>query len=181
MVLSSCYLHQRYRMVEPASGSRHVIRVSPSTSSIRPFVVGAILRGITFTPPVYKSFIDLQEHLHRNICRRRTLVAIGTHDLSTIEGPFRYTADAPETIHFSPLTSDDGRVFGGKELMDFYRTNDTVKHLKPYTDIIYDSPVYPVIYDSKGIVLSLPPIINGRHSRYVTKVQEEMVRWGLPI
>ena len=36
------------------------------------------------------SFIDLQDKLHQNICRRRTLVAIGTHDLDTIEGPFTY-------------------------------------------------------------------------------------------
>src|SRR5690606_30819049 len=40
-----------------------------------------------------------------------------------------------------------------------------VKHLKPYTEIIYDSPVYPVIYDSNNTVLSLPPVINSRHSR----------------
>lgn len=31
--------------------------------------------------------------------------------------------------------------------------------------IIRDSPVYPVIYDSNGVVLSLPPIINGDHSK----------------
>lgn len=36
------------------------------------------------------SFIDLQDKLHQNICRRRTLVAIGTHDLDTIQGPFTY-------------------------------------------------------------------------------------------
>ena len=38
-------------------------------------------------------------------------------------------------------------------------------HLKPYVDIIRTSPVYPVIYDSKRRVLSLPPIINGNHSK----------------
>ena len=33
-------------------------------------------------------------------------------------------------------------------------------------DLIFrDSPVYPVIYDSKDVVLSLPPIINGEHSK----------------
>lgn len=36
------------------------------------------------------SFLDLQEKLHFNICRRRTLVAIGTHDLDTLEPPFTY-------------------------------------------------------------------------------------------
>jgi len=37
--------------------------------------------------------------------------------------------------------------------------------LKQYLPIIKDSPVYPVIYDSKGVVLSMPPIINGDHSK----------------
>jgi len=88
--------------------------VKESTQSIRPFVVGAVLRGITFTPTTYKSFIDLQEHLHRNICRRRTLVAIGTHDLNTLTPPFYYHADPPSDIKFVPLTADDGREFEGE-------------------------------------------------------------------
>ena len=37
----------------------------------------------------YESFIDLQDKLHHNLCRQRKFVAIGTHDLDTIEGPFR--------------------------------------------------------------------------------------------
>lgn len=47
--------------------------------------------------------------------------------------------------------------------MDFYRNpaNDC-KHLMPYTDLIYDSPVIPVLVDSEGTVLSLPPLINGK-------------------
>ena len=138
-------------------------------------MVAAILRDIEFTPRVYKSFIDLQEHLHRNICRRRTLASIGTHDLDKIEGPFRYSAEAPESFHFSPLTSEDGRVFSGRELIDFYRTDDTVKHLKTYTDIIYESPVYPVLTDAKGLVMSLPPIINGRHSRITLETRNVFI------
>ena len=37
--------------------------------------------------------------------------------------------------------------------------------MKQYLHIIKDSPVYPVIYDSNGVVLSMPPIINGDHSK----------------
>ena len=36
------------------------------------------------------------------------------------------------------------RSFKAGELLDFYRADASVKHIKPYTDIIYDSPVYPV-------------------------------------
>ena len=35
-------------------------------------------------------------------------------------------------------------------------------HLKPYLHIIQDKPVYPIIYDKNGVVLSMPPIINGK-------------------
>ena len=139
--------------------------VETSTAQIRPYVVCGVLRGVNFNKHTYKSFIDLQEKLHQNICRKRTYVAIGTHDLDTLVGPFKYQALAPEAINFVPLTEDNGRSFGAKELLDFYRENPAGKHLKPYTDIIYDSPVYPVITDSAGTVLSLPPIINGKHSR----------------
>ena len=41
----------------------------------------------------------------------------------------------------------------------------THAQLKQYLPIIRDSKVYPIIYDSKGVVLSMPPIINGYHSR----------------
>ena len=44
-------------------------------------------------------------------------------------------------------------------------------HLKPYLPIIRDSPVYPVIRDSKGVVLSMPPIINGDHSKISLKTK----------
>ena len=50
-------------------------------------------RELSLTSPFqarYDSFIDLQDKLHQNLARKRTLVAIGTHDLDKIKGPFRY-------------------------------------------------------------------------------------------
>lgn len=41
----------------------------------------------------------------------------------------------------------------------------SVKHIRPYVDIIADKPVYPLIVDSNDTVLSMPPIINGEHSK----------------
>ena len=37
------------------------------------------------------------------VSRKRSLVAIGTHDLDTVEGPFTYEALPPEQIKFKPL------------------------------------------------------------------------------
>jgi phenylalanyl-tRNA synthetase beta chain len=136
----------------------------PNTDKIRPYVVCAILRDITFTQDRYNSFIELQDQLHRNLCRNRTLVAIGTHDYDTITGPFSYDARDPTVIEFNPLTHAD-KSFNGKELMEFYETDPSCKHLKPFVPIIKDSPVYPVVLDSNEVVLSLPPIINGDRSK----------------
>ena len=36
----------------------------PATADVRPFVIGAVLRGITMTPDRYQSFIDLQVACH---------------------------------------------------------------------------------------------------------------------
>ncbi|CAG8617456.1 5989_t:CDS:2, partial [Diversispora eburnea] len=92
--------------------------------------------------------------------RKRTLVAIGTHDMDTLKGPFTYEALPPKEINFCPLNQT--KKFNAEELMTFYE-ND--KHLGKFLHIIRDSPVYPVIYDSNRVVCSMPPIINGDHSK----------------
>jgi phenylalanyl-tRNA synthetase beta chain len=148
-----------FRAVEPASGTREKMVVKSSAMLVRPFVVCAVLRGVTFTKARYESFIDLQDKLHQNICRRRSLVAIGTHDLSKIQGPFTYEAQLPEEIEFVPLKQD--KKFNAKELMEFYKQDQKLKH---FLHIIEGSAVFPVVRDADGTVLSLPPIINGAQS-----------------
>lgn len=140
--------------------------VKNATSTVRPFVVCAILKDVTFTQERYNSFIELQDQLHRNLCRQRTLVAIGTHDMDTVQGPFSYDARKPTDITFVPLThSSTGQSFNAKELLECYETDASCKHLKPYVPIIKDSPLYPVVLDANETVMSLPPIINGSPSK----------------
>ncbi|OJJ60185.1 hypothetical protein ASPSYDRAFT_148400 [Aspergillus sydowii CBS 593.65] len=150
----------KYKLVKPPSGELEKIIVKEDTMKIRPLVSGAILRNVTFDPARYESFIALQDKLHQNLARQRTLVSIGTHDLDTIKGPFTYEALPPKDIRFVPLNQT--KELNGEELMAFY---DKDKHLGKYLHIIRDSPVYPVIYDANRTVCSLPPIINGDHSK----------------
>ncbi|KAF2092092.1 phenylalanyl-tRNA synthetase [Saccharata proteae CBS 121410] len=149
-----------FRCVAPAGGELQVMNVDKETARIRPLVSCAVLRNIKFTKSRYESFIALQDKLHQNLARQRTLVSIGTHDLDTIKGPFSYEAHPPEEIEFIPLNQQ--KKMNAKQMMEFY---DKDKHLGRYLHIIRDSPVYPVIYDSNRTVLSLPPIINGDHSK----------------
>lgn len=136
------------------------INVNPSVANVRPYIVGAILRNITFTCDSYMSFIDLQDKLHQNICRKRSLVAIGTHDYDTIQGPFTYEAKAPQDIKFVPL--NEAQEYTAEGLMTLYANH---AQLKQYLPIIKDQALYPVITDFNGVVLSLPPIINSDNSK----------------
>ncbi|KAH0830923.1 phenylalanine-tRNA ligase, beta subunit [Fonsecaea monophora] len=150
----------KYVLKAPPTGEIQTITVSKDCERIRPYVSGAILRNINFDQARYESFIDLQDKLHQNLARQRTLVSIGTHDLDTIKGPFTYEALPPKDIKFVPLNQT--KQMNGEELMQFYEKD---KHLGRFLHIIRDSSVYPVIYDSNRNVCSLPPIINGDLSK----------------
>ncbi|CAF4139473.1 unnamed protein product [Rotaria sp. Silwood2] len=82
------------------------LELNDITQRIRPIVVCAVLRNIKFNSASYNSFIKLQEKLHLNLCRNRTLVAIGTHDLDTIQPSFIYNAREPKQIKFHSLNQE---------------------------------------------------------------------------
>ena len=139
-------------------GSERLI-VDKSVNSVRPYCVGPVLRNIKFDQEVYNSFILLQDKLHQNIGRERSLVAIGTHDLDTIQGPFKYQALPPNEIKFKALNQENEMCV--PEMFEGFKQT----YLKPYVQLLENSPVYPLITDKNGIILSLPPVINGDHSK----------------
>lgn len=71
-----------------------------------------------------------------------------------------YDAKSPADIKFVPL--DKTEEMDANRLMEFYEKDS---HLRDFLPIIRDSPVYPVITDANNVVCSLPPIINGDHSK----------------
>ncbi|RCK59185.1 Phenylalanine--tRNA ligase beta subunit [Candida viswanathii] len=136
------------------------LTIKESTLPIRQYAASAILRNVVLDERAYESFIALQDKLHSNLCRNRTLVAIGTHDLDTLTPPFTYEALAPKDINFVPLNQT--KEMNGEELMEFYEKD---KNIGKFLHIIKDSPVYPVMLDANRTVASLPPIINSDHSK----------------
>ena len=101
-----------------------------------------------------------QDRLHQNLCRQRSLVAIGTHDLSAVRAPLTYEALPPAAVRFVPLKQD--REWAADELLAHYAAHDL--KLKRYVPLIQGSVVVPVVLDADRRVLSLPPVINGAAS-----------------
>ena len=80
---------------------------------------------------------------------------MGTHDYDKISGPITYEALPPKDIVFKALKQE--KEMNCDELFDVLRQD---QKLKKFLHIIEDKPLYPVFFDSKRTVLSLPPIIN---------------------
>ncbi|KAA1118119.1 phenylalanine--tRNA ligase subunit beta [Puccinia graminis f. sp. tritici] len=162
-----------YSLIIPPPEQQWKAYVRKETSQIRPFFASAILRGVQFDEQRYKDFIELQDKLHGNLCRKRTLVAIGTHDLSTIDHTNKvisYEARPPKEIKFAPLNKET--EYDATQLMTLYESD---KHLSKYLHIIRDSPLYPIIYDNSRTVLSMPPIINSNKTKITLDTRDVFI------
>jgi phenylalanyl-tRNA synthetase beta subunit len=143
-----------------------------------------VLRGIHFTPILLRRFLDLQEKLHENACRRRIYVAIGTHDLSTITPPFYYRGEEQNKVIFVPLhitltsptvplPSSDKITFSAPDLYNYYETNKLP--LSKYTYLLKNAERIPVFRDSQNIILSVPPLVNGEHTKCTVTTKDVFV------
>ena len=140
--------------------NERVLIVEKSVDPVRPFGLAAILKGISFTDDTLRGFMELQEKLHNNICRGRKLVSMGTHDLDTIKGPFYYRALKPEEFKFVPLNRTE--EVDGNGMMKVLKEDPK---LGKYLYLLEKSDKYPLMMDSNGVVMSVPPIINSQHTK----------------
>jgi len=134
----------------------------------RPYVTGAVVRGLDFDAESLESLIQVQEKLHATMGRQRAKGAIGVHDLVALKGTagtageksIRYTAMDPDEETFVPLESDEELT--PREVTERHHMGSD------YADLVADLDSYPAIYDDLGL-FSFPPVINGRR----TEVSEQ--------
>ena len=134
----------------------YVAIVDEKTQVIRPFFVCAVAKGVEFSDSLIRSIIQLQEKLHVTHGRKRRKVAIGLHNLKPIQFPVTFTTKPPE-FKFRPL--------GERFEKDLHWMLTEMKTGVEYAWILEGAAEYPMITDAKGMVLSMPPIINGEYTR----------------
>lgn len=130
------------------------VEVDDSVDEVRPFIGGAIVRDLELSRKKINGLIQLQEKLHETVGRRRDKLAIGLHDLHSVEPPFTYKAVEPEKVSFTPLEYDKDMQLG--EILDEHEKG------RKYSWILEDEERYPIIEDKENRVLSFPPIINNQ-------------------
>ncbi|MFB6186750.1 MAG: phenylalanine--tRNA ligase subunit beta, partial [Halobacteriaceae archaeon] len=154
------------------------IEVEESVPDQRPYVTGAIVRGIELDAKILDSVIQLQEKLHATMGRTRDKGAIGIHDLTMLRGePLEgaepreenveksiiYRGIEPDGDVFVPLDSD--QELTPKEVLTEHSTG------QEYADLVDEYDMYPAIYDDIGL-FSFPPVINGRRTEVTTDTRD---------
>jgi len=148
--------------------------VDDSVPDERPYVTGAVIRGVDLDDDALDSLIQLQEKLHATMGRKRAKGAIGIHDLTMLKGAaygddgnsITYRGVDPEGDRFVPLDTD--REMTPADVLESHPTGET------YAPLVDEYDRYPAIYDELGL-FSFPPVINGRRTEVSTDSRELFV------
>ncbi|AEK72550.1 phenylalanyl-tRNA synthetase subunit beta [Thermococcus sp. 4557] len=135
------------------------VYVDEKLKDIRPYGLYAIVEGLSLDEEALKQMINLQEKVALTFGRRRREVAIGVFDFDKIKPPIYYRA-AEKTERFVPLGFEEEMTL--EEILEKHEKGREHGHL------IRDKPYYPLLADSEGKVLSMPPIINSEITGRVT-------------
>jgi phenylalanyl-tRNA synthetase beta chain len=168
--------------VPQTNSAEWVIEVDESVPEERPYVTGAIVRGLDMSEAKLDSLIQLQEKLHATMGRKRAKGAIGVHDLAMLKGraarsaaesasgkeglddpragedaakSITYRGVEPDGDRFVPLDSDTDMT--PAEVLSDHPTGET------YAPLVEGLERYPAIYDDIGL-FSFPPVINGKRT-----------------
>jgi phenylalanyl-tRNA synthetase beta chain len=139
-----------------AGKSGLAISIEDEVRKVRPYLIALVAKNGTLDDETLKQLIVMQEDLHNGVGRKRRKASIGIHNLDVIKFPVTYKTVSGD-YSFTPL--DESSEF---------TINQILKDLeigKRYSHILSPFDIYPLIVDSIGTVLSLPPIINGQATK----------------
>lgn len=151
--------------VKPSGLTVTVDKSTTDKSSFRPFIACAVMTLPAIDETSLVAIMKLQENLHWGVGRDRKLASIGVYDLSTITGSITYRTMDPDKDPFIPLGMP-GKKMSGRQILESHPKG------MAYAELLADLKRYPVLVDSKGQVLSMPPIINSEE----TKVKQGTTR-----
>lgn len=146
--------------------SNYNVTVTDDVAPIRGKTACAVIKGIDLDQDDLEELITLQEKIHVTYGRERKRCAIGLYPLEKISFPVTYTALPPETIQFTPLGSSTEHT--AESILANHEKGEAYSHL------LEDEDRYPVFRDDDGSILSLPPVINSKHTGEVTTSTESV-------
>ncbi len=133
--------------------------------SYRPYIAVAMVRNVRLSDEAVKQLMQLQEKLHMTYGRNRRKISIGIHDASAVDLPLKYVGVPAEKVKFPPLNYEREMTFD--EILTEVEKGREYGHLVKREEV-------PLLVDSKGMVLSMPPIINSNYTK-VTERSRDLI------
>ncbi|MEM2738600.1 MAG: phenylalanine--tRNA ligase subunit beta, partial [Candidatus Bathyarchaeia archaeon] len=115
------------------------LNVDNAVSSIRPYMLAAVVRDVKLDGEAVVELMEMQEDLHWGIGRNRKKASIGIHNLDAVEPPFTYTAVEPTSVKFVPLGKTEEMTL--KEILEKHEKGIAYRHLIDWV------PKYPLLID----------------------------------
>lgn len=129
-----------------------VVTVDPQLKDIRPYMIAFVISGKPIDEPMLLDIIQTQEKLCWNFGRKRRTVSMGVYRSSMIQWPVHYKAVDPDKTSFVPLQFEQPMTC--RQILTEHPKG------KDYGWILKDAPMFPLLTDDKGEVMSMAPIIN---------------------
>jgi phenylalanyl-tRNA synthetase beta chain len=126
--------------------------VEKTVKQVRPYLAGFIAGGRAITDPMLRDMIQTQEKLAWNFGRRRRTISMGLYRISMIKWPIIYKGVDPDSVSFVPLQWETPLTL--REILKQHPKG------REYAFIQEHEPIHPLLTDSRGDILSYPPIIN---------------------
>jgi len=136
------------------------VTVDMRLKNIRPYIACAVVKGVRLSDAAIRHIMRFQDKMDQTYGRGRRRTSIGLYDFDLVTPPLRYTVSRPDETRFVPLGFDVELTLA--EILE--------KHPKgiEYGHIVRQFDVWPIFIDSRGKVLSFPPIINSNDLGRVT-------------
>ncbi len=137
------------------------VAVDERLQNIRPYISCSIVKNLELTDIIIRGFMHMQDKLDQSYGRNRQRTSIGLYNFDMIEPPLRYCIAEPTEASFVPL--------GFEEKMNLKEILSRHPKGSEYGHIVSRQPVYPILLDANGEVLSFPPIINSNDLGKITE------------
>lgn len=128
------------------------VNVDSQVAALRPHIAALVVEDAYLTDGGLEVLIQFQEKVTQTFGRQRKKIAIGVYDLNQISGDLDYSVADKHQFSFVPLGSDEPMT--AAQILHQHPSGKLYSHTLP------ESEQVPVLMDSSGNILSLPPIIN---------------------
>ncbi len=152
--------------------SGFTVEVKPGMEDIRPYIVAAVVRGLDLDDEGLRVVMKMQENLHWALGRNRRRASIGMYDLATVKPGFAFRPVKPDELKFVPLFGLPDRPqakLTPREILEKHPKG------KDYAHLLSGMKAYPLLVDSAGRVLSMPPIINSDETRVTVETRDVFI------